>query len=242
MKLSDWAASLFSKKQPDPSYPDLPLVRENGESTVAGLYLMGDVGGTPLIKLGLNEGVDVINRLHAELGTPSQIDPELLDVVVVGAGASGLAAAMRAHELGMRYQVLESERIATTVIDMYKGKILFAEPEGLPNRSSLWFEECTREELLERWRSQVREVGLKVNEHEKVLDARKTRGHFVVQTNRASYRAKRVILALGKSGNPRKAGVPGEEEHPKNLHHSLSDPSEYNGKRIFIYGGGDVAA
>ncbi len=75
MKLSDWAAGLFSKKQPDPSYPDLPLVRENGESTVAGLYLTGDVGGTPLIKLGLNEGVDVINRLHAELGAHSQSDP-----------------------------------------------------------------------------------------------------------------------------------------------------------------------
>ncbi len=65
MKLSDWAASLFSKKQPDPSYPDLPLVRENRASKVAGLYLTGDVGSTPLIKLGLNDGVDFINRLLA---------------------------------------------------------------------------------------------------------------------------------------------------------------------------------
>jgi thioredoxin reductase len=242
MKLPDWLTTLLSKKQPDPSYPDLPLVRENGESTVAGLYLSGDVGGTPLIKLGLNEGVDVVNRLHAELGAPAQTDPELLDVIIVGAGASGLAAAMRAHELGMRYQVLESERIATSVIDMYKGKVLFAEPEGLPNRSSMWFEECTREELLERWRAQVREAGLAVNEHEKVVDVTKSRGYFVVKTDRAGYRARRVIIALGKSGNPRKAGVPGEQEHPDKLHHSLSDPTAYRGKHVFVYGGGDVAA
>ena len=68
MKLADWLTTLLSKKQPDPSYPDLPRVKESGESTIPGLYLTGDVGGTPLIKLGLNEGVDVINRLHAELG------------------------------------------------------------------------------------------------------------------------------------------------------------------------------
>lgn len=242
MKLSDWLATLFARKQPEPSYPDLPRARENGESSVSGLYLTGDLSGTPLIKLGLNEGVDVVDRLRAEIGGSSGRDPEPLDLVIVGAGASGLASAMRAHELGMSYLVLESQRVATTVIDMYKGKILFAEPEGVPNRSGMWFEECTREELLERWRRQVQETGLKINEHEKVIDISKAGGHFVVTTSRSTYRAKRVILALGKSGNPRKAGVPGELEHPKKVHHSLSDPKAHQRKEIFIYGGGDVAA
>jgi len=235
-------SKLFARKGPEPSYPTLPRVRENGESSVRGIYLVGEVGGTPLIKLGLNQGVEVIEALHRELRPSPSDDPELLDVVIVGAGSSGLGAAMRAHDLGMRYQVLESERIAMTVVEMYKGKVLFAEPDGVPNKSGMWFEECTREELLERWRRQVDETGLRVNEHERVVDIRKDGEQFVVESGRARYRTRRVLLSVGKAGNPRKAGVPGENEHPGKVRHTLSDPGAYSGKRIFVYGGGDVAA
>ena len=239
---SNQLRTMFGAKPPDPSYPVLPEIGENLESSIPGLYLTGDIGGTPLIKLGLNEGVDLANRLRAELGPPTETDPELLDVVIVGAGSSGLGAAMRAHELGMRYVVLESDRIATTVHNMYKGKILFAEPDVVPNRSGMWFEECTREELLERWQRQVDSAGLAVHEHEKVKDVKQQDGHFVVETPRRVYRARRVILAVGKVGNPRKAGAAGEAEQAGRIHHHLVDPDRYAGKRIFIYGGGDVAA
>ncbi|MCZ6915769.1 MAG: NAD(P)-binding domain-containing protein [Gemmatimonadetes bacterium] len=242
MTFSTQIRTLFGPKQPDPSYPVLPEVDENRESSISGLYLTGDIGGTPLIKLGLNEGVDLANRLRAELGPPVESDPELLDVVVVGAGSSGLGAAMRAHELGMRYLVLDSDRIATTVHNMYKGKILFAEPDRVPNRSTMWFEECTREELLERWRRQVSDAGLAVHEHENVTDIQQRDGHFVVESARRAYRARRVILAVGMAGNPRKAGATGEAEHADRIKHHLADPDRYTGKRIFIYGGGDVAA
>jgi thioredoxin reductase/NAD-dependent dihydropyrimidine dehydrogenase PreA subunit len=235
-------ATLVSRKHPEPSYPRLPQVGEDGQSTVKGLYLIGEVGGTPLIKLGLNQGVDVAEALHRELGPGPADAPELLDVVIVGAGSSGLGAAMRCHELGLRYVVLEAERIATTVVEMYKGKVLFAEPEETPNRSSMWYEECTREELLDRWRRQVRESGLDVREHEKVEDVQRRGVEFVVRSTKGEYRARRVLLSVGKAGNPRKAGVPGEREHASKLFHGLSDPEAVRGKRVFVYGGGDVAA
>jgi len=237
-----WVGNLFASKRPEPSYPALPRVSDSGESTVSGLVLVGEIAGTPLIKLGLNEGVDAANRLHAEIGPGPDDDPELLDVLIVGAGSSGLGAAMRAHELGMRYVVLESERLAMTVENMYKGKLLFAEPLATPNRSGMWFEECTREELLQKWRRQVDETGLNVREHEKVEEIEKHDGHFSVKSSRGEYRARRVLLAVGKAGNPRKAGVPGEFEHPEKLFHNLSDPESIENRRIFIYGGGDVAA
>ncbi len=242
MSLSARVASLFASKRPEPSYPALPQVRDDGESSVRGIYLIGEIGGTPLIKLDLNQGVEVIERLQRELGPGPDDDPDLLDVLIVGAGSSGLGAAMRAHELGLRYLALESERLAMTVVHMYKGKVLFAEPENVPNRSSMWFEECTREELLERWRRQVEDVGLRVREHEKVVDVERVGGCFSVKSERGVYRARRVLLCIGKAGNPRKAGVPGEPEYPDKLLHSLSDPDLYRGKRIFVYGGGDVAA
>jgi NosR/NirI family nitrous oxide reductase transcriptional regulator len=242
-RIQSTAATLFAPKRPEPSYPQLPLVRENGESSVRGVYLIGEVGGTPLIKLGLNQGVEVIERLHRELGEPEKSSAEdLYDVVIIGAGSSGLGAAMRAHELGLRYIVLESERIAMTVVNMYKGKVLFAEPVDVPNRSSMWFEECTREQLLERWRVQIEQTGLNVRVHEKVVDIQRRGNEIEVQSIHAKYRARRVLMGVGKAGNPRKAGVPGEKEQPDKVFHHLSDPEQVRDRHVLIYGGGDVAA
>ncbi len=238
----DGVRALFAPKKPEPSYPRLPLVGENGESSVPGVYLVGEVGGTPLIKLGLNQGVEVIERLRRELGESSPAEGELYDVIIVGAGSSGLGAAMRAHELGLRYVVLESERVAMTVVNMFKGKFLFAEPLDVPNRSSMWFEECTREELLERWNEQIERTGLDIRTHEKVVGLRRQGDRIEVESVDAVYRARRVVLCVGKAGNPRKAGVPGEKEHADKLFHQLSDPDEVRDKHVLVYGGGDVAA
>ena len=45
----------FCLKRPEPSYPDLPVASADGESNIPGIYLAGEVAGTPLIKLGLNQ-------------------------------------------------------------------------------------------------------------------------------------------------------------------------------------------
>ena len=241
-RFTDWKRIAFGRKRPEPSYPTLPLSNDDGESNIAGITLIGEVAGTPLVKLGLNDGVKAIDRLRTELGGAhaSDSDEGLHDVVIIGAGSSG--AAMRAHELGMRYVVLEAERVAMTVVNMYKGKVLFAEPEAEPLQSSMWFEECTREQLLERWHAQIEEAGLNIKEFEKVIDVQGEEGAFEVVTLKDTHRARRVLMAVGKAGNPRKAGVPGEAEFPDKVHHNLADPDLYSGKSIFIYGGGDVAA
>src|SRR5437660_12594752 len=106
-----WAKSLTAPKTPEPSYPALPWVGETSESNVRGIYLIGEVAGTPLVKLGLNQGVEIAERVKKELGAPTSSDPAVLDVVIVGGGSSGLGAASRAHELGMSYVLLEGEKI-----------------------------------------------------------------------------------------------------------------------------------
>ena len=232
---------LLQAKRPEPSYPELPEATDSGETNVPGIYLVGEVAGTPLLKLGLNRGVELAEAIHTELGPPAA-DPELMDLLIVGAGPAGLGAAMRAHELGMRYRVIESGRVAQTVENMYVGKVLFAEPEGVENSSSLWFEECTREELLQRWHQQIDQHQLAINTFEKVTDVQRSGESFDITTDKGAYRSRRVLLALGKAGNPRRAGVPGEVEHPEKLFHHLSDPKVVQGKRVLIYGGGDVAA
>ncbi len=232
---------LWAPKRPEPSYPRLPAVSESGETTVRGLYAVGEIAGTPLIKYGLNEGHDLACRLGVELKAEGPCPGGAFDFVIIGAGAAGLAAASAAQELGLKAVVVEANHLAETVYTMTKGKVIFAEPEGVEKKGRIWFEECTKEELLERWGKQVVELGLDVRTFEKVEDVRREGEMLAVESTKETYKARRVILAAGKAGNPRKAGVPGEVEHAARIDHRLIDPDLHRGQDVFIYGGGDVA-
>ncbi len=234
-------SGLFAKKRPEPSYPILPLVASDGASNVDGIYMIGEVSGSALLKVGLNAGVDLVERLQGGLNEEKSEEADLYDLLIVGAGPAGLGALCRAKELGLKAICIEANHIGETVYNMMKGKLLLAEPETLANKSSMWFQECEREELLEVWNRQVKEKGLTINEFEKVTDIQKDKSVMNVTTDRDKYRAKRVVLAIGKAGNPRKAGVPGELEHASRITHRLIDPALHQGQDIFIYGGGDVA-
>ena len=235
--------SLFRPRGIEPSYPELPEVDPRGETNVAGIYAAGELAGTPLVKLGLNAGHELVERIAAELATVPRAPelPDLLDLVIVGSGSSGFAATVAAKQLGLAAVTIEAARFANTFVTMTKGKWLFAEPLDVKNRSRVWFEECTKEELLERWRAQVATEQLPIREHEKVVAIRGAKGDFTVVTDRASLRARRVLLCLGKAGNPRKLGVPGEQEHAARIHHRLLDPADFRGQAITIVGAGDVA-
>ncbi|MHC5063724.1 MAG: NAD(P)-binding domain-containing protein [Planctomycetota bacterium] len=236
-------SSLYAPKRPEPSYPRLPAVDDRDQTTVRGIYAVGEVAGTPLIKLGLNAGHDLVHRLANELRdeTRDATDPEIHDLIIMGAGSSGLGAAAAAKDLGLRAVVLEANHLAETVYTMTKGKVIFAEPLDVPKKGRIWFEECTREELLDKWERQVRELDLDLRCFEKVLDVQRQGSLLEVTSDKAKYRCRRFILAAGKSGNPRKAGVPGEIEHAAKIDHRLIDPDLHSNQDILVYGGGDVA-
>jgi len=237
-----FTASLFARKTPEPSYPVLPQVDVDGQSNIPGIYVIGELAGTPLVKLGLNAGHDLMQRI----GPPLQPDSgkggdNLYDVVIIGAGSSGLAATVAAADLNLRYVTLDAAAFANTFVTMMKGKWLFAEPLDVESRSRVWFEECTKEELLERWRGMVAEEKLEIHEHEKVLDITGDIDDFEVVSDSGKYRTRRVVLALGKAGNPRKLGVPGEKENAGRIHHRLLDADDFHDAHITIVGAGDVA-
>lgn len=227
---------------PGPSYPVLPATTDDGQTSVPGLYAAGELAGTPLVRLGLNAGHDLVQRLGEQLlPRPAGLDDELLDLLIVGSGSSGLAATVAAKDLGLRALTLEAAAFANTFVTMTKGKVLFAEPEGVELRSRVWFEECTREELLERWRALRADEQLAIREFEPVRSISGQVEAFAVKTDAGTYRARRVLLCLGKAGNPRKLKVPGEREHGARIHHRLLDPADHRGKRLLIVGAGDVA-
>ena len=91
------------------------------------------------------------------------------DVVIIGSGPAGLAAAARAHELGNRHVLLEAETHASDTIYKYqKGKHVMAEPGVLPLRCGLPFAEGKREVILNDWNKGLTDQGIHIAYQKKV--------------------------------------------------------------------------
>src|SRR5919108_556734 len=68
----------------------------------------------------------------------------MLDVIIVGAGAAGLSAALAAHNQGLSYIILEQRKLANTIFNMPKRKRVFDTPAQLPRRGEMWLRDSTR--------------------------------------------------------------------------------------------------
>jgi len=80
----------------------------------------------------------------------------------------------------------------------------------------------------------------KVHTREKVEDIRKGEdGLFTITTLKGQYRGRAIILALGRTGTPRKLGVKGEQL--SKVMYRLIEADHYVNKKILVVGGGDSA-
>lgn len=215
---------------------DIPHVSPDFQTNVPGLYIAGELGGMGLIRNAVNQGsqaMDAISRLKG-LG-----QPERLDVVIVGAGPAGLAAALAAKEKGMSYALLDQDTLGGTVAHFPRGKVVMTAPAVLPIVGKVRFTEVSKEELLAFWEKVVADTGLEITTGQKVDDVVRDGDGFEVRTATASYRSRAVLLAIGRRGTPRKLGVPGEELNK--VVYRLIDPEQYRGQRVLVVGGGDSA-
>ncbi|MEQ1714342.1 MAG: NAD(P)-binding domain-containing protein, partial [Hyphomicrobium sp.] len=101
------------------------------------------------------------------------------------------------------------------------------------------FKEIKKEKLLGFWQKVARDTGLQINSQERVTSIAPADGGFIVTSTRSTYRARSVLLAIGRRGTPRRLGVPGEES-PKVVYR-LTDPEQYRGQHVLVVGGGDSA-
>jgi len=220
----------------------VPWVDAGFQSSVPGLYIVGELGGRGLIKNAVNEGKIAVEHLARTLSpTPSPNDDEpAYDLVIVGSGPAGLSAALQASRAGLRYVVLEQGSLADTVRKYPRHKLLLAEPSGIPLYGDLWIADGSKESLLRIWESVVARASIDVHTGQRVDRLERDGPLFVTRTAAgASYRARRVVLALGRRGTPRRLGVRGEEL--AKVVYDVAEMEDFAGRRVLVVGGGDSA-
>lgn len=161
------------------------------------------------------------------------------NVIIIGAGPSGLSAALRAAEHDMSYLVLEASHAAASTIRSYqRGKLVMAEPRGLPLRSPLPFAAALRETVLENWENAIAEHQLNIQYESKVTGISRQPKHLEVELESGKkLTADHVILAVGVQGNLRKLEIPGGDV--PQVQYLLDDPKAFQNETIVIVGGGD---
>jgi thioredoxin reductase (NADPH) len=216
---------------------DIPHVEPTFETNVPGIFIAGELGGMGLIRNAVEQGrqaVDsVARKVRPHHGTAA------LEVLIVGAGPSGIAASLAAKERGLVYLTIEQDSLGGTVANFPRGKLVMTSPATLPIVGQFRFKETTKERLLSFWSRVASENQLRIHYKERLDSVQREGSLFKVATSKGEYRAAAIVLAIGRRGTPRKLGVPGEEL-PK-VAYRLVDPEQYRGKRVLVVGGGDSA-
>jgi thioredoxin reductase (NADPH) len=170
------------------------------------------------------------------------------DVLIVGAGPSGLATAIAAKQQGLDYAIVEKGVLVDAIFHFPVHMVFFTTPElleigGLPLTSPN--DKPTRLEALRYYRRVVDTYGLQISFHETVTAIEREGDIFAVTTRtgrgatRARY-ARAVVLAIGYYDHPNYLCVPGEDL--PHVSHYYDDAHPYYRKRVVIVGGKNSAA
>jgi thioredoxin reductase/NAD-dependent dihydropyrimidine dehydrogenase PreA subunit len=212
-----------------------------------GVFLAGDITGGSLIRNALRQGVVVARAVKERRGSSPCLG-EVVDLVVIGAGPAGLAAALTAKELGLRAVVLEQATFAESIRRFSRQKLVLDVGDDPGERLPLFIGDVRKEELVERWSYDVRRARLDLREGLRAVDLgppdRSGIRRVVVEDRRggrSSVAGRAVLVAIGRRGAPRELDVPVDPAVLTRVHYELSDARAFAGTRAVVVGLGDVA-
>jgi thioredoxin reductase (NADPH) len=170
------------------------------------------------------------------------------DVLIIGAGPSGLATAIAAKQRQLDYVVVEKGMLVNGIFNFPTHMVFFTTPElleigGLPLVTP--YDKPTRLEALRYYRRVVDTYDLQIAYHETVIAVEKEGDLFVVTTRdergvQRARQARSVVMAIGYYDLPNYLGIPGEQL--PHVSHYYTDAHPYYRRRVVIVGGKNSAA
>ncbi|MFL5305850.1 MAG: NAD(P)-binding domain-containing protein [Polyangia bacterium] len=217
---------------------DLPELDERFETARPGVHIVGELAGMGLIRNALVQGLQVAAHVRQSLAGGQRAEGAV-DVAIVGAGPAGLAAAAGARAAGLSFALIEQDTVGGAVAHYPRQKLVMTEPVDLPYFGRFGRRLMSKEELIAAFGQLLERARIQVYERTKVTGIEGRADDFTVATTRGVLRARRVVLAIGRRGTPRRMGVAGEDA--ENVAYRLIDPRQYEGRRVLVVGGGDSA-
>jgi thioredoxin reductase (NADPH) len=177
-----------------------------------------------------------------------QATTEASDLLVIGAGPTGLACAIEAQRAGFSAVLVDKGCLCNSLFHYPAHMTFFTTPELLeigdmpfssPNQKP------TRSEALEYYRKVAEHYRLDIRQYQKVERVTGSDGSFAVHTmdrfgRAVTHLARKIVLATGYYDLPNYLGIPGEDL-PKVAHY-YHEPHPYFGLEVLVIGGKNSAA
>src|SRR6185436_20397144 len=171
-----------------------------------------------------------------------------IDLLIIGGGPCGIAAAISAQRGGLRTLVIEAETVVSTIAHYPIYVRFFSTAEKL-SLGDIPFvvatEKPSRRDALAYYRAVVRHFSIPLRQYERVTSIERDGGSFVVHSvlrdgSERDTRAKAVVVATGYFGSPNYLGVPGEDL--PHVSHVYREGHEAFDQDVVVVGGGNSAA
>ena len=165
------------------------------------------------------------------------------DVVVVGAGPTGLACGIELQQRGVSTVLLEKGCVVNSIYNYPTYMMFFTTPElleigNLPMTSLN--EKPGRTEALKYYRRVADHYELNIHQYERVMSIQGDDGDFEVRTSKGEYHARKIVLATGYYDLPNMLNVPGEELDK--VVHYYKEPHPYSTHDVIVLGAKNSAA
>jgi thioredoxin reductase (NADPH) len=179
--------------------------------------------------------------------TPAAQDA-IFDLLVVGAGPTGLACAIEAQKVGLRAVVVDKGCVCNSLFHYPSHMTFFTTPELLeigdipfpsPNAKP------TRTEALQYYRRVAAHYKLDIRQYHRVERVTGSDGGFTAHTidrfgRAGTIQARKLAIATGYYDRPNYMRIPGESL--SKVHHYYFDPHPYFGMDVLVVGGKNSAA
>ena len=164
------------------------------------------------------------------------------ELIIIGAGPIGINCAIKAKEAGLDYLIIEKGVLVNSLFNFPTNMTFFSTSKLLEIGNVPFIshtDKPTRRESLEYFRRVVQSWDLNINYYEEVLAMNPDGNDYLVETSKASYQTRSVIVATGFYDTANKLNIPGEELDK--VKHFYDEPHFYIGQKIVIIGAANSA-
>ena len=164
------------------------------------------------------------------------------DMIIIGAGPSGLNAAISAEKAGLKYLIIEKGVLVNSIFNFPINMTFFSTSQVLEIGNIPFIshgDKPTRREALEYYRRLAQTFNMEIKLREIVTDVTRVSDEYQVKTDKSNYACKYLVVSTGYYDTPHLMGVKGEDL--KKVKHYYDDPHIYIGTKVLVVGAANSA-